>query len=297
MAPLTAHSSLLIAHNSLLIAHNSLLPLISPLKYPASMSVCQPFRFSRHYASEVFVMKRLLTIPLFFLLIAVTLRAQVPGVPPSVPDLPESVPAEDSTYIFKPARPLIDSNALRTKLDNAFGLNVLFSNSGYGLGFFYEHKLASTLSAFIDLGISGARKGDEFEVYNTDPNSVHFRTYYVPNKIHRVWHVPLTVGLKKGVFTDVFFNNFRPFINAGAGGSIVMTTPYDQTFFSAFGDAEFHLAPGGFIGIGAEFTEKSPGPAFNARYYYLPITPGVESLIDEPINDFGGLYLMLNVPL
>ena len=232
-----------------------------------------------------------------FLLTAVALYGQVPGVPPSGPELPEATPADDSLYIFKPARPLIDTNALRTNLETAFGLNVMFSNSGYGLGAFYERKLSPTFSLIVDLGISGARKGDEFEVFNTDPNSVHFRTYYVPNKVNRVWHAPVIVGVKKTLFNNVFFNNFRPFINGGVGSSIIMTTPYDQRFFSAFGDAEFHFAPGGFIGVGAEFTEKSPGPAFNARYYYLPIDPGIESVANEPITNFGGLYLTLNVPL
>ena len=242
-------------------------------------------------------MKKLSRLTLFFLLVSRALYGQVPGIPPATPDSPATTPVEDSVFVFQPARPLIDSNAIQTKPSNAFGLNILFSNSGYGFGFFYEQKLSPTFSAFLDLGISGARKGDEFEYYNTDPTSVHFRNYYVPNKVNRVWQAPLTVGIKKGVFTDVFFNNFRPFVNAGLGGSIVITTPYDQTFFSAFGDAEFHVAPGGFIGIGAEFTEQSPGPAVNARYYYLPINPGIESLRNEPITDFGGLFLTLNVPL
>ena len=239
---------------------------------------------------------RLILSILPLMLIGITLHAQVPGVPSTVPDLPEATPVDDSTYIFTPARPLIDSNQLRTSLSDAFGLNLLFSNSGYGLGFFYERKFSPSLSGFIDFGISGARKGDEFEVYNADPNSVHFQTYFVPNKLNRVWQAPVMIGVKQQLFADVFFNNFRPFVNAGAGGSFILTTPYDQTFFSAFGDAKLHIAPGGFIGVGAEFTQTSPGPSFNARYYYLPKEPGIESLINEPITNFGGLFLTLNVP-
>lgn len=230
------------------------------------------------------------------LLFACSLFAQVPGVPPVPPDVREPAPASDSTFIFTPARPLIDSTALQTILSSAFGMNILFSNSGYGLGFFYEKKFSPTFSGFIDLGFSGARKGDELEVYNRDPSSVHYLTFFVPNKVNRVWHMPLMAGVKKEVFSQALFSNFRPYVNAGVGGTLIMTTPYDREFFSAFGDAEFHVAPGGFIGIGAEVSDKSPGIGLNARYYYLPINPGIESLRGEPITNFGGLFLTLNVP-
>jgi len=225
------------------------------------------------------------------------LYGQVPGVPSTVPDLPEATPADDSLYIFTPARPLINTDGLRTSLPSAFGLNALFSNSGYGLGVFYERKFSPSFSGFLDIGVTGARKGDEFQVFNRNPNSVHFQTYFVPNKVNRIWQAPIMLGVKQHVFTHVFFDNFRPFVNGGAGGSVILTTPYDQEFFGAFGDAQLHVAPGGFIGIGTEFTEKSPGPSFNARYYYLPVKSGIESLVDEPITDFGGLFLTVNLPL
>lgn len=222
--------------------------------------------------------------------------AQVTGVPPTVPTIPEPNPADDSLYIFSPARPLIDTNSLRMSLPHALGINVLFSNSGYGMGMFYERKFGESFSGFLDFGISGARNGDELEVFNRDESSVHYLSYYVPDKVNRVFHMPIMVGIKKSVFTESLFSNFRPFFNLGAGGTIIMTTPYNKEFFSAFGDADFSATYGGFVGIGAELTEKSPGLAVNARYYYLPISPGIESIRGEPIDDFGGLFLTLNVP-
>lgn len=242
------------------------------------------------------LMSYLLLTFVVFMTLAGTAYSQVTGVPPSTPDMPESAQGSDSVYVFTPARPLIDTNRLRTALPQAFGLNVLFSNSGYGLGFFYERKFSQTLSGFFDLAMNGARKGDELEVFNRDPNSVHYLTYYVPNKVNRVYHMPLMIGVKKNVFGDALFNNFRPFFSVGVGGTLIMTTPYNKEFFSAFGDASFDATYGGFVGFGAELSERSPGIAFSARYYYLPKEPGVESVVKEPITDFGGLFLTLNVP-
>lgn len=242
--------------------------------------------------------KRLLLLlaPALLFLLCSPLYAQVPGIPPVPPDVPEPSPANDSIYIFTPARPLIDSNDLQTMLTSAFGANILFSGSGYGMGFYYERKFTPTFSGFIDVAFSGARKGDELETFNRDPSSVHYLNFFVPNKVNRVWHMPTMVGVKKEVFSQALFNNFRPFVNIGVGPTLIMTTPYDQEFFSAFGDANFHTAFGGFVGIGAELSEKSPGLGFNARYYYLPKNPGVESLRNEPITNFGGLFLTVNVP-
>jgi len=219
--------------------------------------------------------------------------AQVPGVP-----APTTTPGTggDSLIVFKPVRPLIDSNALRTSWPQAIGLNLFFSNSGYGGGLYFQRKFGESLSGTIDLAISGARNGDELQEFNIDPNSVHFNSYFVPNKVNRVWHAPITVGVKQELFANTFFDNFRPFINLGLGGTVVLTTPYDHTFFDAFGHAEWRLAPGGYLGVGAEFTEKSPGISFNIRYYYLPIDPGVESVRNEPITNLGGLFLNIGVP-
>jgi len=241
-------------------------------------------------------MKVLLTIALVLVSAFGICSAQVTGVPPTIPTIPAPSPADDSLYIFSPVRPLIDTNSLRTSFPQALGLTVLFSNSGYGMGLFYERKFGSSFSGFIDFGITGARNGDELEVFNRDPNSVHYLSYYVPDKVNRVFQFPVMIGVKQNVFTETLFSNFRPFLNGGVGATLIMTTPYDKEFFSAFGSSDFTGTFGGFVGIGAELTARSPGLAVNARYYYLPIKPGVESIRDEPITDFGGLFLTLCVP-
>ena len=220
---------------------------------------------------------------------------QVPGGDPGGgPD--EADRPADTLFIFAPARPLIDSSGIRTDLPSALGGSVLFSSSGYGIGLFYERKLTPTLSGFFDVVISGLRRGDELEVYNNNPESVHYQSFFVPGKVNRLWQAPAMLGVKKELFENLFFDNFRPFVSAGLGVSTVIATPYDQTFFRAFGSASWRFAPGGFVGLGAEVTGMDPGVGFAIRYYLLPLSPGVESMEGEPITDLGGLFLTLTIP-
>lgn len=235
-----------------------------------------------------------LSIGLFLTLLTVSsTTAQVPGTDrPS----PTPTPTGDSLYIFTPARPLIDSAGIQTELPAALGGSLFFSSSGYGAGLFYERRLSYSTSGFVDLTISGLRGGDELEVYNNDPESIHYQSFFVPNKVNRLWHTPLMIGAKQELFRDLFFDNFRPFVSLGLGGSMVVATPYDHSFFKAFGLADLSFAPGGFLSVGAEVTERRPGIGFSLRYYYLPISPGVESISGEPIDNLGGLFLALSIP-
>lgn len=202
----------------------------------------------------------------------------------------------DSLFLFTPVHPLIDSAGIQVDLPSAIGGSLFFSSSGYGAGLFYEGSLTPSLSGFVDLKISGVRSGDELQVYNNDPESIHYQSFFVPGKVNRLWQAPLMVGVKKELFRDVFFDNFRPFVSVGLGGSTVIATPYDQSFFKAFGSATLSLVPGGFVGVGAEVTEWRPGIGFSARLYYLPAGDGIESIEGEPITNLGGLSLALTVP-
>lgn len=236
-----------------------------------------------------------LLLSLLPLVVTSPLPAQVPG---GERDEEGAGPpmSEDTLFIFTPARPLIDSSGIRTDLPAALGGTISFSGSGYGAGLFYERTVTPTLSLLVDLLITGVRKGDELEVYNNNPESVHYRSFFVPGKINRIWQAPIMLGVKKELFRDVFFDNFRPFVSLGAGLSTLLLTPYDQGFFSAFGSASWRFAPAGFVGLGAEVTGIDPGPGLALRYYYIPIDPGVESMQGEPITNLGGLVLSLAVP-
>ncbi len=240
---------------------------------------------------------RISAIVLGLLLGAGTLGAQITGVPGGTPSgtSPEPKGSGDSLYIFQPARPLIDSSGLTSEYGNAWGFDVLFSNSGFGGGAYYQWSLSPRLSAAVDLGISGARQSDEFPAWQPSADPEGFGDYVVPGKVNRLFSLPLTVGMRYRVLDNVLVDNLRPYINAGVGPTMILALPYDYEFFSSIPHAKAYLTGGGFVGVGAEFGSNKPILGVNVRYYYIPLHPGVESLRDQPITDFGGLFLTLNI--
>jgi hypothetical protein len=203
----------------------------------------------------------------------------------------------DSLFVFQPARPLIDSVGITGNYEDTWGVDVMFSNSGFGAGGFYRHNFTQKLSMSVNLDITGARKSDEFDqaVRNDDPNALYAYDYKVPNKINRLFSLPLTVGLRYRVLDDVLFENLRPYLNAGVGPTVLLALPYQYEFFKSFTYANAYLTAGGYVGIGADFGGKAPSLGFNARYYYIPFARGLESIKGDPITDFGGLFLTMTV--
>ena len=211
------------------------------------------------------------------------IKAQSKGE--TIPNLPV-----DTAFIFTSPRPLINNEAPETQWKNAWGVDVLFSNNGFGMGIFYNKLIKNDLYWFTSLYISGARNTDEMEVQDPITYDV-----YIPGKINRLFMFPLTIGLQKFVLTDFLTESLKPFISAGIGPTLIISTPYSKEFFSAFGDARAYGRFSTFVGVGAYFGSFGKSiMGVNLRYYYIPFGGnGLESVINSPIKDFGGVFLSL----
>jgi hypothetical protein len=177
--------------------------------------------------------------------------------------------------------------------DNAYGLDIMFCEGGFGLGTFYRKQLSQTVTLFSDFSISESKDENEFEYIDYYGNS------YTVGKKNRVFLLPVNVGMQYRLFSDVIYDNLRPYINAGIGPTIVLTTPYDKEFFNAFGSAQAHYAFGSYIGFGANFgLDKSSLIGINLRYYMIRFfDEGVESLEGRFKKNLGGVYLTINIGL
>jgi hypothetical protein len=206
----------------------------------------------------------------------------------------EPVPSynPDSTFVFNSPRPLINEADNPEYLKHAIGLDLTFSNNGFGLGGFLHQKLFDEVNGFVNLYVSGARNTDEFEQW--DPA---YQDYKVYGKVNRVFMMPLTFGVEKYMFTKEISESFRPFISAGAGPTFIFTTPYDKEFFSAFANTQSYIRFGGFLGFGTYISSKGNNiMGLHVRYYWIPFGgKGIESVINHPMTDLGGLYLSLSV--
>jgi hypothetical protein len=173
---------------------------------------------------------------------------------------------------------------------NALGFDLLIGDSGFGAGGFYRRQIITNLTAFLDVSFSEAK--DEREIEYIDP----FGQTFTIGKKNRVFQVPITIGAQYRLFANELTDNLRPYINAGVGPTIVLTTPYSEEFFKAFSFAQTHYAAGGYVGIGANFgLDKSNLVGLNFRYYYIQfIDDGVEILDGRFKKSIGGFYVTIN---
>lgn len=175
--------------------------------------------------------------------------------------------------------------------NNAWGIDIMFGEAGFGLGTFLRYQLNPKLTAHFDISFSEAK--DEREIEYID----YWGNTFVVGKKNRVFQMPMFLGLQYRLFENSIAENLRPYLNFGTGPSLIITTPYLEEFFSAFGDAQSQWAYGGYAGIGANFgLDKSSLLGINIRYYYIQLFgDGVESLVGRYQKKLSGLFITLNL--
>ena len=174
---------------------------------------------------------------------------------------------------------------------NALGLDVLVSNSGFGLGAFYRRPYTDDLYGFATFSISEAK--DDREVEQID---ILTGQTFVPGKVNRFLLVPLIFGVQQRLFREDIADNFRPYVTAAFGPTLVYSTPYDREFFNSLGHGQAHYTLGGYVGFGAFFgfdPRNLIGLSF--RYYVVPLKNEIESLEGIYKKQFGGFFITLNV--
>jgi hypothetical protein len=203
--------------------------------------------------------------------------------PLAVPARAQEAAKGDSTIIFGS---LEKTPEAAKKSRHAWGVDLLLSTSGFGLGTFYRREFSENLSGFVSLSISESKDENEREVYDIWGRS------YVLNKVNRFLVLPLVIGIERRLFAEDIVDNFRPFIGAAVGPTIIYVFPYDLEYFSALGKGTPKYTLGGYVGAGAYIgSEGSNLMSLNIRYYFIPYPPGLVDLeASDPKKQFGGFY-------
>ncbi len=195
---------------------------------------------------------------------------------------------------------------------NVWGLDVLVSNDGFGLGGSYRRAFTPDLSGIVAFSISESKDTREIEQY--DP---YFNQTYTPGKLNRFLVLPLTFALQYRMFREDIVETFRPFVMGGAGPVMVYEMPYaslDKSvypvsaeqvdFFKAIGKGQPHYTGTFFIGAGANFgSDKSAIFGLSFRYYFTYLySGGLPSMYNLYTGDvastkksFGGFFIALNI--
>jgi hypothetical protein len=214
----------------------------------------------------------------------------------------------DTTIIFTPSDPnLIHPQSYRPMV-RAWGLDLLMSNNGFGLGTFYRYELTDEFSLMLNFAISDVKDETEFEQYDYYGNS------FVPGKKNRLLMMPLTVSIEYRLFKDDIVDNFRPFINAGLGPTMVFVAPYAHPtnyyypdgvyaytdpgkidFFTSLKYGKMRYTLGGYIGAGAYFgMEKGTLTGLSIKYFLAQFPSGIEVMDGGYVRNFGGLFITLS---
>ena len=215
--------------------------------------------------------------------VAGSVRAQTPmGPAPTLGSTP-AAPKQDSAIIFEPSQPLIKTPLQAAReYPNLWGFSASFSDYGFGGGFFLGHSFGQDVTAELSAEIGTAQGSREFDLITV-------------NKINRVFVVPIMASMQYRLFREGLSENLRPYLTAGAGPVIAMTTPYAEDFFTAFADEQSKVVPGGYIGLGAKFG-TDPRSTFGAslRYFIIPYPGGIQSTTSESLPDLSGLFLTVS---
>ncbi len=176
--------------------------------------------------------------------------------------------------------------------NNQWGVDIMFSEGGFGLGTFYRYQFNTNVIGFTDFSISESKDDREVEYYDYYTGET-----FTIGKVNRVFTLPLNFGIQYRFFERDLEENLRPFITAGIGPNFILTTPYELEFFESFGKAKIKYALGGYAGFGAYFgLNKKNLVALNIRYYYTHMfDKGVENLKNTFRKNFGSFYITLSL--
>jgi hypothetical protein len=229
----------------------------------------------------------------FFLL--ATIAATVPGLAQTsvVPTTQLNSRTLDLTTAPRstPASGQVDTIDQSLNRRNALGLDLLVSNSGFGLGGFYRRQYTDDLYGFGAFSISEVKDDREIELYDYYTGET-----FVPDKVNRFLLIPLFFGVQDRLFREDIADNFRPYITAAVGPTLVYSAPYDREFFNSLGHGQAHFTLGGYVGFGAFFGfDQNTLMGVSFRYYFIPLKNQIESLEGVYLKQFGGFFITINV--
>ena len=227
-------------------------------------------------------MKKKVFVTIIFILFSFPVFAQQPA---------DSMPyyLEDTTFIFTPARPLIITDKDKALYNNVAGLDILFSNSGVGLGVFYDRILKQDYKIITEIYFSGIKNTDELE-YLFDYNKYD---YIISNKVRRLYILPLSAGIQRYINIGNMTKSFRPYISFVVTPTLIWEMPYEKDWFRDAKYSKAHYRMGGGVQVGADFGAINTSfISLKFRYIYTPFGDGgLESIADYPIYNFGRFYL------
>jgi hypothetical protein len=169
-----------------------------------------------------------------------------------------------------------------------FGIDINMNNFGFGLGGEFRRVIAPQTEGTLNFGITGLR--DASEQTFTD---IFFGQQIVPNKYKRAFAMPVMLGVRQRVFSDLIQDDYRFFVSVQGGGVAAFAFPYfddinDSGFrenlapvyvepindiFTGWSEGDWHFGGVGQFKIGVDIGSnlaKLNSIEFGYLFYYFP---------------------------
>ncbi len=160
-----------------------------------------------------------------------------------------------------------DSTSSYTGLDygSGIGLEVVVTNSGFGLGGYYSRAVDAQNSFLAELNIGTEKSEREVKFLGLNQS-------FIPDKANYFIRMPIQIGVQRRLWSEYIEDNFRPFLQVTAGPTLGWVYPYfdddngngsfdsGERRYDGFGSifkGDFRMGFGGTFGIGANFGENS----------------------------------------
>lgn len=110
------------------------------------------------------------------------------------------------------------------------GLQILLTNSGFGLGGYYQHSVSKDVSLTFEMSLGSGKDEREVKFFSYIGRS------YIPNKANYLLMLPISMGIQHRLFREAIVDNFRPYLQVTAGPTFGWEYPY---FKDCDGDGRF----------------------------------------------------------
>jgi hypothetical protein len=208
----------------------------------------------------------------------------------------------DSTDInYKPPRKIImfqwisdEKRDTVIRYKNIMGFNMFYGIYTYGLGFGIFRRISNDADFIANVNLSYV-----FDRHNENEIDSSMNVTYLRHE-SRMYPIIFNVGLEKYFMQNRVDWNMKPILIFGFTPAIVITTPYELTFFRSLKKIQLAYGMGVFAAVGFDWQAfKKVGINLTARYSFIPLILGKEIYYYTgfKVKNIGGFYVNLGITL
>jgi hypothetical protein len=176
---------------------------------------------------------------------------------------------------------------------NILGINTFYGVYTYGLGFGIFKRLSNDADFIANINLSYVFDRRTVEDIDTNSNILAL------DRESRLYPIVFNVGLEKYFMQNRIDWKIKPVLIFGFAPAIIITTPYQLTFFKSLKKIQLSYGVGVFAALGFDWQAFNKfGINLTARYSFIPVL-GKEIYYYKGflVKNVGGFYVNLGVTL